>query len=48
MWLGMMFELFADLRRWRSDTKLNEYCIDRVYRSAKGEIIHKMTRSDEI
>ena len=36
--MGMLFELIADIRRWKSDKKVNNYVVDMVFKDANGKI----------
>ena len=48
MMLGMLFELIADLKRYKADKKQNEYLVERMFLSTDKKVEHKMERSDEI
>lgn len=36
--MGMLFELVSDLRRWRSDRKVNNYKVKRVHQASAGNL----------
>lgn len=36
--MGIVFELIADIRRWKSDKKVNNYKVETVYQDEKGVI----------
>lgn len=46
--VGIIFELISDLRRWRSDRKVNNYEVKRVYQKEKGKLEMAPTRSADL
>jgi magnesium-transporting ATPase (P-type) len=47
MLLNMLYELFADLKKWRQDRKINAHPVKKVSLN-KGEVVVQDSRSDDL
>lgn len=47
MSMGMLFELIADIRRWNSDKKVNNYKVELVYESS-GKVEVKTSAAEKL
>lgn len=45
--MGMLFELIADIRRWNSDKKVNNYKVDMVYESS-GKLETQISTAEKL
>ena len=48
MSMGIIFELIADIRRWKQDNKVNRQQITKVDKDDKGNLIESNIRSEQL
>ena len=48
MSMGILFELIADVRRWNSDKKVNNYKVEIVLQDVTGKICTEVSTSQKL
>jgi magnesium-transporting ATPase (P-type) len=46
--MGMLFELIADIRRWKGDKRVNNFVVDMVVQDSTGKITKEKSTAQKL